>query len=73
MSSAPGFEPETVFTFDRPVGKSTRVNTKELQRIAQSIMQLESVHVAQEITRRMLILFKRIEVCYLFFSFGLGY
>ena len=62
-SSMPGFEPETVFTFDRVVGRTARVNVKELQRIAHTVMQLETVHIAQEITRRMLILFKKIEVC----------
>lgn len=57
-----GFEPETVFTHDRPVGRNTRVNVKELQRVAHAIMQMETLHVAQEITRRMLLLFKKIEV-----------
>lgn len=61
-SSAPGFEPETVFTYDRAVGRTARVNVKELQRVAHTIMQMETVHIAQEITRRMLFLFKKIEV-----------
>jgi hypothetical protein len=56
------FEQETVFTHDRAVGRNARVNVKELQRVAQTIMQTETVHIAQEITRRMLMLFKKIEV-----------
>lgn len=60
-SSTPGFQPESVFTYDRVVGRTARVNVKELQRISLAIISLETVHIAQEITRRMLVLFKRIE------------
>jgi hypothetical protein len=65
-----GFEQETVFTHDRQVGRNARVNVKELQRVAHAIMQTETLHIAQEITRRMLFLFKKIEVRpFLFFVF----
>jgi len=58
-----GLEQEAVFTHDRHAPRNARVNVKELQRVANSIMQTETLHIAQEITRRMLILFKKIEVC----------
>lgn len=55
---------EAIITLIRNDGtRNLRVNTKELQRVAITIMQTETVHIAQEITRRMLILFKQIEVC----------
>jgi hypothetical protein len=53
---------ESVITVDRPLHRSTRVNIRELRNTASCIIQTEPVHTAQEITRRMLALFKKIEV-----------
>lgn len=61
-STGYGHQAESVITFDRPVPRNARVNIKELLRVANSILQSETVHVAQEVTRRMLVLFKKIEV-----------
>lgn len=53
---------DSVITIDRPLHRSTRVNIRELRNTASYIIQTEPVHTAQEITRRMLVLFKKIEV-----------
>jgi hypothetical protein len=53
---------DSIITFDRQVNSKTRVNVKDLQRIAHAILQMETVHIAQEITRRMWLLFKKVEV-----------
>ncbi|KAG8833059.1 hypothetical protein FRC17_000064, partial [Serendipita sp. 399] len=52
---------EKVITADRVVGKSAKVNTKELRKVSNAIQEIETVHIAQEVTRRMLILFRKIE------------
>lgn len=62
VSTTYGQQQEGVITFDRPTPRTARVNSKDLLRVANSILQTETVHVAQEVTRRMLIHFKKIEV-----------
>lgn len=61
---------ESVITVSRSESsRPLRVSTKDLQRVAAAIIQSESVHIAQEVTRRMLILFKQVEVLFLLSRF----
>ncbi|CAG7847101.1 SubName: Full=Uncharacterized protein {ECO:0000313/EMBL:CCA69114.1} [Serendipita indica DSM 11827] len=53
--------PEKVITSTRITGKQPRVNPRELMNVANAIQNMETVHIAQEVTRRMLLLFRRIE------------
>ena len=54
--------PEKIITATRIAGKQPRVNPRELINVANAIQNMETVHIAQEVTRRMLLLFRRIEV-----------
>lgn len=53
---------ESFIAVDRPLTRSTKVSIRDLRTVAGQIIQNEPVHIAQEITRRMFVLFKKIEV-----------
>ncbi|KAG8803705.1 hypothetical protein FRC16_003649 [Serendipita sp. 398] len=63
---------EKVITATRTTGKTVKVNIKDLRKVSLAIQEIETVHIAQEVTRRMLVLFRKIEVslCHLLLPYA---
>ncbi|KAG8823765.1 hypothetical protein FRC19_003196 [Serendipita sp. 401] len=52
---------EKVITATRIPGKMSKANIKDLRKVSNAIQDIGTVHIAQEVTRQMLVLFKKIE------------